>query len=71
MTAGAHLTMSDEDPQYFTSGHVSLEEGAVLIQRTTTLFLSADVILESMKSPTKAAGPSTVFVCLSLGQWGH
>ena len=64
---GAHLRMTGEDPQFFTSGHVRLEGGALLVQRATTLFLSADVILKSMGSPEVQTGPSTVVVCLSLG----
>ena len=59
--------MTGEDPQFFTSGHVRLEGGALLVQRATTLFLSADVILKSMGSPEVQTGPSTVVVCLSLG----
>ncbi|XP_070213034.1 uncharacterized protein [Littorina saxatilis] len=63
----AHLNMTKDDPQFFTSGHVVLEEGMLLVTQATTLFLSADVILKSMNSPGDSQGrPSTVVVCLSL-----
>ena len=67
VVSGAHLRMTGEDPQFFTSGHVRLDGGALLVQKATTLFLSADVILKSMSSPGVRTGLSTVVVCLSLG----
>jgi hypothetical protein len=61
--------MSMEDPHFFTSGFVTLDNDALLVQRSTTLFVSADVILKSMtSSDVEGRGPSTVVVCLSVGE---
>ncbi|XP_076453678.1 uncharacterized protein LOC143288899 [Babylonia areolata] len=64
-----HLSMTSEGSKFFTSGHVALEGGALVVRRATTLFLSADVILKSML-PEGESGPSAVVVCLSLAR-GH
>ncbi|KAL8594319.1 hypothetical protein ACOMHN_053236 [Nucella lapillus] len=66
--SGLHLSMTSQGSQFFTSGHVTVEGGALVVQRATTLFLSADVILNSMASQGESGGPTTVVVCLSLAR---
>lgn len=52
--------------QFFTSGAVREDGGALLVTRQCLLMISADVILSSMMSKA-SNGPSTVMVCLTLG----